>query len=81
MASIRIQFTRFSAFYSPLIATVAGGFLEKEGLEGDLSVAEHGVSALEALLRGDVDLVQSAQPGLCISRKRRNAPSCTLRAN
>ena len=60
MASIRIQFTRFSAFYSPLIATVAGGFLENEGLEGTLSVAEHGVSALEALLRGDVDLVQSA---------------------
>src|ERR1700743_3795417 len=25
---IRIQFTRYSAFYSPLIATAAGGFLE-----------------------------------------------------
>jgi hypothetical protein len=24
---INIQFTRFSAFYSPLIATIAGGFL------------------------------------------------------
>jgi len=24
---ISIQFTRFSAFYSPLIATIAGGFL------------------------------------------------------
>ena len=29
---ISIQFTRFSAFYSPLIATIAGGFLEQEGL-------------------------------------------------
>ena len=29
---ISIQFTRFSAFYSPLIATMAGGFLEQEGL-------------------------------------------------
>ena len=27
---ISIQFTRFSAFYTPLIATIAGGFL-KEG--------------------------------------------------
>ena len=25
---ISIQFTRFSAFYSPLIATIAGGFLK-----------------------------------------------------
>jgi hypothetical protein len=29
---ISIQFTRFSAFYSPLIATFAGGFLQAEGL-------------------------------------------------
>ena len=74
MASIRIQFTRFSAFYSPLIATVAGGFLEKEGLEGDLSVAEHGVSALEALLRGDVDLVQSAPSQAFASAEKRETP-------
>ena len=48
MENVNIQFTRFSAFYSPLIATVSGGFLEEEGLAGDLSVAEHGVSALQA---------------------------------
>ena len=74
MGNIRIQFTRFSAFYSPLIATVAGGFLEKEGLEGDLSVAEHGVSALEALLRGDVDLVQSAPSQAFASAEKREMP-------
>ena len=74
MASIRIQFTRFSAFYSPLIATVAGRFLEEEGLEGDLSVAEHGVSALEALLRGDVDLVQSAPSQAFASAEKREMP-------
>ena len=72
MADIRIQFTRFSAFYSPLIATVAGGFLEKEDLKGDLSVAEHGVSALEALLRGDVDLVQSAPSQAFASSDRKS---------
>ena len=74
MANIRIQFTRFSAFYSPLIATVAGGFLEKEGLQGDLSVAEHGVSALEALLRGDVDLVQSAPSQAFVSAENGEMP-------
>lgn len=26
MAQINIQFTRFSAFYSPLISTISGGF-------------------------------------------------------
>ena len=31
MARINIQFTLFSAFYSPLIATMAGGFLREEG--------------------------------------------------
>ena len=74
MANVRIQFTRFSAFYSPLIATVAGGFLAKEGLEGDLSVAEHGVSALEALLRGDVDLVQSAPSQAFASAEQKEMP-------
>jgi len=30
---INIQFTLFSAFYSPLIATLSGGFLNEEGLD------------------------------------------------
>lgn len=60
MAQINIQFTRFSAFYSPLIATVAGGFLQDEGLEPDLSVSPPGVSAIDALLGGSAHVVQSA---------------------
>ena len=35
---ISIQFTRFPAFHSPLIATIACGFLEKEGLKPRHSV-------------------------------------------
>jgi NitT/TauT family transport system substrate-binding protein len=57
---IRIQFTRFSAFYSPLIATMAGGFLAEEGLRGVHSVAPAGTSAIEGLLSGTVDVCQSA---------------------
>ena len=30
---ISIQFTRFSAFYTPLIAAIAGGFLKEEGFQ------------------------------------------------
>jgi NitT/TauT family transport system substrate-binding protein len=60
MATINIQFTRFSAFYSPLIATAASGFLQQEGLEPDLSVSPPGVSAIDALLDGSAHVVQSA---------------------
>lgn len=57
---ISIQFTRFSAFYSPLIATIAGGFLEKEGLRADHSVSAPGKSAIEGLVDGSVHVAQSA---------------------
>ena len=39
---ISIQFSRFSAFYSPLIATIAGGFLKQEGFEPKPSIASAG---------------------------------------
>jgi NitT/TauT family transport system substrate-binding protein len=57
---ISIQFTRFSAFYSPLIATIAGGFLKEEGLTPRHSVAPAGKSAIEGLLDGSVHVCQSA---------------------
>ena len=59
MTKIHIQFTLFSAFYSPLISTMTGGFLAEEGLDCDWSVAEPGVSALEALENGTAQVVQS----------------------
>jgi NitT/TauT family transport system substrate-binding protein len=57
---ISIQFTRFSAFYSPLIATIAGGFLKEEGLEPKHSVAPPGTSAIEGVVKGTVHVCQSA---------------------
>lgn len=60
MEQINIQFTLFSAFYSPLISTISGGFLKDEGLEANWSVAPPGVSAIEALVDGSAHVVQSA---------------------
>ena len=60
MTRIQIQFSLFSAFYSPLIATMAGGFLAEEGLEADWSVSPPGVSAIAALKDGSAHVVQSA---------------------
>lgn len=58
--AIHVQFTRFSAFYSPLIATIAGGFLSAEGFEPRHSVAPAGKSAIDGLLDGTVQVAQSA---------------------
>ena len=60
MDKLNIQFTLFSAFYSPLIATMSGGFLKEEGLEYDWSVAKPGTSAIDALVDGSADVIQSA---------------------
>jgi len=57
---IRIEFTRFSAFYSPLIATIAGGFLKKEGLDARHAVSAPGRTAIASLLEGSAHVVQSA---------------------
>jgi len=57
---INIQFTRFSAFYSPLIATIAGGFLKEEGLLPKHSIAPVGKSAIDGVVAGTVHVCQSA---------------------
>ena len=60
MAKINIQFTLFSAFYSPLIATMAGGFLKQEGLDYEWSVSPPGVPAVDSITDGSAHVVQSA---------------------
>lgn len=57
---LHIEFTRFSAFYSPLIATIAGGFLKAEGFAPTHAVSQPGQSAIEGLLAGTVQVAQSA---------------------
>ncbi len=60
MISINIQFTSFCAFYTPLLATDAAGFLKDEGLEPHLAICEEGESAIDALLDGSAHVAQSA---------------------
>jgi NitT/TauT family transport system substrate-binding protein len=60
MEKLHIQFTLFSAFYSPLISTMSGGFLKAEGLDASYSVAPPGVSAIKALEDGVAQVIQSA---------------------
>src|ERR1700733_13616778 len=60
MAHINIEFTLFSAFYSPLISVMSGGFLKAEGLEADWTVSPPGVSAVKALEEGRAEVFHSA---------------------
>jgi NitT/TauT family transport system substrate-binding protein len=60
VAQINIQFTLFSAFYSPVISAISGGFLAEEGLEPNWSISPPGVSAIAALEDGSAHVVQSA---------------------
>ena len=60
MEKIEIQFTLFSAFYSPLISAMSGGLLKEEGIEATYSVSPPGVSAIKALEDGEAQVIQSA---------------------
>ena len=57
---LRIMVSRHSAFYSPLIATIAGGYLEKQGLGAEYSVLGEGLRFIDLIRNGVVDLMQSA---------------------
>ena len=59
MSKINIEFTLFSALYSPLISTMTGGFLKEEGLDFEFTVSAPGVTAITALDDGSADVVQS----------------------
>ena len=74
MTQINIQFTRFSAVYSPLILTIAGGYLKEEGLEPKHSIATGGKSAVAALEDGSAHVVQSAPSQGIMSLERGQTP-------
>jgi len=60
MEKIEIQFTLFSAFYSPLIAVFSEGFLKEEGIDASWSISPPGVSAIQALEDGTAQVIQTA---------------------
>jgi len=58
--TIRIMVSRHSAFYSPLLSSIAAGFLRKEGFETTYEVLAPGSDAQELIRNGKIDIVQSA---------------------
>ncbi len=60
MTQINIMAMRHSAFYSPLLMTIAGGFLQAEGLEPQYEVATANRPASAEIRNGNVHLSQAA---------------------
>ncbi len=58
--TIRITASRHSAFYTPLLSTMAAGFLEKHGLSYTYGVLAPGETAAGLIRDGKVDVMQSA---------------------
>jgi NitT/TauT family transport system substrate-binding protein len=58
--TIRIVASRHTAFYSPLISTMAGGFLEKRGLSYTYATLAPGETAAGMIQGGRADVMQSA---------------------
>src|SRR5215472_12660555 len=57
---LRIMVSRHSAFYSPLISTIAAGFLKDQGLDASYNVLQPGQRSHELIRGGEVDVMQSA---------------------
>lgn len=61
--TINIMALRHSAFYSPLLYTISGGFLAAEGLAAEYRVATPDKSVFECLVDGSAHLSQLAVAG------------------
>jgi len=57
---LRIMVYRHSVFYSPLIATIGGGFLKEEGLEATYFQKPAQRNTYEMFRQGEVDIMQAA---------------------
>jgi NitT/TauT family transport system substrate-binding protein len=71
---LHIEFSRFSAFYTPLIAAMAGGFLKDEGFAPTHAVSAPGKSAIEGLIAGTVQVGQSAPSQGLIAQEKKQDP-------
>lgn len=74
MKTIKLMASRHSAFYSPFICCIAGGFLEKEGLEGTYQVVGAGQRAGAEIASGRMDVCQSAVSASWIRLEKGDKP-------
>jgi len=71
---LRIMASRHSVFYSPLIATIAAGFLERHGLAAEYAILAKGRRSSALLRDGSVDIMQSAVSANWKPMEQRESP-------
>lgn len=74
MKTINLMASRHSAFYSPFICCIAGGFLEKEGLTGTYQVVGQGQRTGAEIASGRMDVGQSAVSASWTPLEKGNKP-------
>lgn len=74
MKTINLMASRHSAFYSPFICCIAGGFLDKAGLEGTYQVVRAGQRTGAEIAAGRMDVGQSAVSASWISLEKGDKP-------
>ena len=62
MTHLKIMVSRHSAFYSPLIATISGNFLDQYGISASYHIADKG-NTIEEVGSGNMDIGQAAVSG------------------
>ncbi len=72
--AIRMMVSRSSAFYSPLICSIAAGFLEDEGLSATYRILGKGQRSHVLIRNGCVDIMQSAVSSNWKAIERGEAP-------
>ncbi len=60
MGQCHVMVTRHSAFYTPLLVTIGGGYLAAEGIDAEFSIAETPRDVLAGIHGGSVQVAQSA---------------------
>ena len=60
MGQCHVMVTRHSAFYTPLLVTIGGGFLAAEGIDAEFSIADTPRDVLAGVHGGSVQVAQSA---------------------
>jgi len=58
--TLRITVYRHSVFYSPLLATIGGGFLKQEGLGADYFPKPRELNQYQMFRDGEIDIMQAA---------------------
>lgn len=77
MATINIMALRHSAFYAPLLVTIKGGYLQKQGLEPVYTIASPENPIETNLLSGSIQLAQSA-PAVSFAALEQGKPVDTV---